>query len=228
MATGALPGGTLEAKYDRAQPASSTLAGLQAVLKPLASLKLTVILFSLAIFLILAGTLAQTRHDVSWVKDHYFLTFLAWIDLKTFFPPAWFSDYPALLDLPGSIPFSGGFVIGGLMAANLLAAHSVRFKLQSHGARLWSGLGVIALGCIVTWLVIVTEPDKYGSQAGSPIEWLTLWKIFLGGLACTCVGIAWALFQLDATRKLKRSGAGLHRHSIVGPIGFFAVPYRSE
>ena len=189
----------------REQTASSALAAVQTLLKPLASLKLTVTLFSLAIFLIFAGTLAQARHDIWWVLHNYFRTPLAWIELKTFFPPAWFSQYPALLDLPGSIPFPGGFTIGGLMAINLLAAHGVRFKIQSRGSRLWTGLAVIALGCLVTWLVIVAGPDKDGSQASSPIEWLTLWKIFLGGLACGCVGIAWALFQIDSSRKLERA-----------------------
>ena len=206
MATGALPRGSSQHSYsDRAQPYTSALATIRSALKPLASLKLTVTLFSLAIFLILAGTLAQARHDIWWVLHNYFRTPLAWIELKTFFPPAWFSQYPALLDLPGSIPFPGGFTIGSLMAVNLLAAHGLRFKIQSHGKRLWSGLTVIAIGCIVTWLVIVAGPDKDGSQASSPIEWLTLWKIFLGGLACGCVGIAWTLFQIEPSRKLERA-----------------------
>ena len=120
------------------------------VLLPLASLKLTVALFCLAIFLILAGTLAQASHDIWWVLYNYFRTPLAWIELKNFFPPAWFSQYPTLLDLPGSFPFPGGFTIGGLMALNLLAAHGLRFKVQARGKRLWTGLAVIAIGCLVT------------------------------------------------------------------------------
>ncbi|HEY2826863.1 MAG TPA: hypothetical protein VGJ04_04625, partial [Pirellulales bacterium] len=205
MATGALHSGTSELRVaGRAQAVPSGLATIQSILKPLASLKLTVTLFSLAIVLILAGTLAQARHDIWWVLHNYFRTPLAWIELKTFFPPAWFSQYPALLNLPGSIPFPGGFTIGGLMAVNLLAAHGLRFKVQSRGTRLWTGVGVIIVGCLVTWLVIVAGPDKDGSQASSPIQWLTLWKIFLGGLACACVGIAWTLFQIDASRKLER------------------------
>ena len=56
----------------------------------------------------------------------------------------------------------------------------------------------------MTHLVIVAGPDKDGSQATSPVDWLTLWKLFLGGLACSCVGIAWALFQMDSRRTLER------------------------
>src|SRR5215813_4194733 len=79
------------------------------LIKPLASLKFTVTLFALAIFLIFAGTLAQARHDIWWVLHNYFRALLTWIEFKTFFPPAWFSEFPALLNLPGSFPFPGGF-----------------------------------------------------------------------------------------------------------------------
>src|SRR5687768_10445515 len=41
-------------------------------LKPLASLKLTVVLFAMSIFIVLAGTLAQVNHDIWEVIDLYF------------------------------------------------------------------------------------------------------------------------------------------------------------
>src|SRR3954453_16434745 len=114
---------------------------LRAVLKPIASLKLTVALFALAIILVFTGTLAQARHDIWWVLHNYFRTPVAWIEFNVFFPPAWFSEYTSLMNLGGSFPFPGGFTIGALMAVNLLAAHGLRFKVQTRGARLWSGLG---------------------------------------------------------------------------------------
>src|SRR5262245_53185845 len=123
MATGALPR-KLSSAQNRDMTDSSLETGgvwddVRMVLKPLASLKLTVALFALAIFLIFAGTLAQTRHDIVWVLHNYFRTLVATIDLNTFFPPAWFSEYPSLLNLPGSFPFPGGFTIGTFMAVNL-------------------------------------------------------------------------------------------------------------
>src|SRR5215813_14176764 len=134
MATDLLPA-ALDNSHDDGivRPRSQSGSALVAVLKPLASLKLTVALFALAIFLIFAGTLAQTRHDIVWVLHNYFRTLVATIDLNTFFPPAWFSEYPSLLNLPGSFPFPGGFTIGTLMAVNLLAAHGLRFKTQATG-----------------------------------------------------------------------------------------------
>ncbi|HZZ28528.1 MAG TPA: cytochrome c biogenesis protein CcsA [Pirellulales bacterium] len=224
MATGALHGGTSQWNVANRAPADSTLAAaVRTALKPVASLKLTVVLFLLAIFLIFAGTLTQARHDVLWVQDHYFFTPLAWIEFKTFFPPAWFSDSPWLLNLPGSFPFPGGFTIGGLMAVNLLAAHGLRFKVQTRGLRLWSGLGVIALGCLVVWLVVDAGPGKDGSQASAPTDWITLWKVFLGALACACVGVAVAVFQIDSRRKLERgvlSGVGVALLILLGFLLF--------
>ena len=47
----------------------------------LASLRLTVALFAMAIFLIFAGTMAQVDKDIWEVMDQYFRTWLAWIPL---------------------------------------------------------------------------------------------------------------------------------------------------
>ena len=47
-------------------------SALSRVLGPLASLKLTVVLFALAIVIVLAGTLAQVNADVWDVVDEYF------------------------------------------------------------------------------------------------------------------------------------------------------------
>ena len=45
---------------------------VRAILAPIASLKLTVVLFAMAIFIVLAGTLGQTVADFWHVVDHYF------------------------------------------------------------------------------------------------------------------------------------------------------------
>ncbi len=72
---------------------SAQQSAFQTILAPLASLKLTVALFGLAIFLVFAGTLAQASHDVWWVLHNYFRSPLAWIDFQVFFPPAWFPSW---------------------------------------------------------------------------------------------------------------------------------------
>ena len=54
-------------------------------LSALASLRLTVVLFALSIFLVFAGTLAQIDHDVWDVVNHsYFRVWFAYIELQAF------------------------------------------------------------------------------------------------------------------------------------------------
>src|SRR5579872_4880154 len=138
---------------------SPVFRGVLAVLKVLSSLKITVVLFALAIFIVFAGTLAQTRHDIWDVMHTYFRSAWVWIPFQIFFPKSFFPDMPAI---PGGMPFFGGWAIGAMMAVNLFAAHLVRFKVQAKGSRLLLGLVVIAAGCLVTAGVVV---------GGSESEW---------------------------------------------------------
>src|SRR5204863_5115134 len=60
--------------------------------------------------------------------------------------------------LQGSFPFPGGWLIGGLLLANLLAAHAVRFKLnwrRSGILMLHGGLIILMLSELVTGLFAI-------------------------------------------------------------------------
>ena len=116
------------------------------LLASFASLKLTVVLFALLIFLVLAGTLAQVDHDIWFVVHRYFRTLVAWIDMEIFFPRAW--------DIAGVFPFPGGWTLGALLALNLLAAHLMRFKVTGTGNQLAFGTGLIAVGALLTYGVV--------------------------------------------------------------------------
>ena len=98
---------------------------LRKAIKPLASLKLTVTLFGLSIFLILAGTLAQVELDIWDVVRDYFRCWFAWVPLNVFH--ALFQPYVMLDKVPSGVGmwFPGGYLIGTLMAINLAAAHSL-------------------------------------------------------------------------------------------------------
>ena len=165
---------------------SPVLRGALAVLKVLSSLKITVALFAMAIFIVFAGTLAQTRNDIWDVVHTYFRSAWVWIPFQIFFPKAFFPEsvFPDMPAIPGSMPFFGGWAIGAMMAVNLLAAHLVRFKVQARGSRLWLGLGVIAAGCLLTAGVIVG-----GSESGWQVMPLLdpslriLWQLLQGGFA---------------------------------------------
>ncbi len=108
-------------------------------LKPLASLKLTVVLLAMSIFLIFAGTLAQTQEGVWTIVDKYFRSLFVVIPLHLFCPTS-------IARVPGAIPFPGGLTLGVLLFFNLLGAHSTRFKVRwNRAGMIVTHLGVLAL-----------------------------------------------------------------------------------
>ncbi len=132
------------------------VALLKTVLKPLASLQLTVTLLALGVTLVFFGTLAQKTAGMWTVVDKYFWSWIVLIDLqpsleflKIFF--SWPKDAVAPADI--HIPFPGGKLIGGLMFLNLIAAHAVRFKLSWKRAGVTiahSGLLLLFVGEAIT------------------------------------------------------------------------------
>ena len=109
------------------------------LLKPIASLKLTVVIFALSIFLIFAGTLAQVHSGIWTVVDQYFRSLVVTIDLQIFVPRE-------VARIPGAIWFPGGLTLGVAMFINLVAAHTVRFKFSKKRIGIiLTHLGVILL-----------------------------------------------------------------------------------
>ncbi len=209
----------------RAAPAPSravqtTTAGqrLARLLMPLASLRLTVVLFAMAIFLIFAGTLAQVDKDIWEVVDQYFRTFFAWISFQVFFPQAFFSGAPP--KVPGGFYFPGGWLIGGAMGINLLAAHALRFKVQARGPRLAVGLAVIAVGALLTWMVVVGGSGKDTIEGAAPFAWSTMWTVIQWLLVGCWLAGAWALARLDRSRKIERWGLAVAEAVLCGVLAW--------
>lgn len=110
---------------------------LRKTLKPIASLKLTVVIFALSIFLIFAGTLAQVHSGIWTVVDQYFRSVVVTIPLQIFIPVD-------VAKIGGAIWFPGGLTLGVAMLVNLIAAHTVRFKFTKK-----------RIGIIVTHLGVI-------------------------------------------------------------------------
>ncbi len=162
---------------------------VEKLMRPLASLKLTVSLLAMSVFIVLAGTMAQVDKDIWEVVDKYFRCGIAWIPLQIFFPPSFFPSKP---QIPGVIPFPGGWTIGTLMFLNLIAAHGLRFVPQAKGGRLWGGVGVISLGFLATWMVVVSGSNPDGIQHEGWLTWDSIWLLFKLGLSALFIGlIAW-------------------------------------
>lgn len=125
---------------DRAtRPAGETMLAAR-LITALASLRLTVTLFALSIFLVFAGTLAQVEYGIWQIMDRYFRCVVAWIDVG----PLTFG----LVDTDLALPYPGGWLLGGVLLGNLLAAHALRFDVK------WkrSGLLLIHTGLIALML----------------------------------------------------------------------------
>jgi ABC-type transport system involved in cytochrome c biogenesis permease subunit len=179
---------------------------LNGLLAPLASLKLTVTLFALAIFLILASTLAQVEKDIWQVIDDYYRAWFAWIDWRLFVPPSFWKSLfnRPVPTIPGGFYFPGGALIGSLMALNLLAAHLVRFRVQARGWRLVSGLLVTGAGILLTTLIILGGHNPHGLQGEAWISYQTLWWLFLAGLTGSCFASAYGWWRLAPEQRLSR------------------------
>jgi hypothetical protein len=126
---------------------------LHQCLQSLASLRLTVTLFVLSIFLVFTGTLAQVDANLWTIVERYFRSFYVWIPFQVFF-----SAFASNIKVGGGFPFPGGWLLGSLLLVNLLAAHAVRFKAtwkRSGIILLHGGLIVIMVSELVTGLFAV-------------------------------------------------------------------------
>ncbi|QDU56419.1 cytochrome c biogenesis protein [Aeoliella mucimassa] len=161
--------------------------------KCLASLKLTVVLLVLLMMLVMAGTLAQKENDI-WkvVNEGYFRVWFAKIELQII-PTLLGVFKPNKLDWTGHFLFPGGYLIGGAMAINLLAAHTLRYKVRARGTRLAAALLVLALGTLATWLVISRALDSaYEASLTSEFS-ANLWNLCRGAYAGLVLGAAYLL-----------------------------------
>jgi ABC-type transport system involved in cytochrome c biogenesis permease subunit len=145
---------SLPATASRTVAEPSPLATLKSILKPVASLQLTVALFALSLVLVFFGTLAQKNAGIWTVVEQYFWSWHVSIDLQLFveFLQIFF-DVNRETATTINVPFPAGKLIGGLMFVNLLAAHFVRFRLswrRSGIMILHSGLLMMFVGEYVT------------------------------------------------------------------------------
>ena len=103
-------------------------------LKPITSLKLTIFCLACAMVLVFVGTLDQVHIGVYEAENRYFKSFLLF-----FTPPH--TD----LRVPW---FPGGYIVGGLLLINLIAAHIARFKLS------WKKTGILLLHSGIILLLV--------------------------------------------------------------------------
>jgi hypothetical protein len=99
------------------------------------SLRLTVVLLLLSIMLVFAATLDQVHLGVWGVQEKYFRSFFVFSQVAGtgFFVPV----------------FPGGYLLGGALIINLVAAHLYRFRLSWRKSGIWlthAGLILLLVG----------------------------------------------------------------------------------
>jgi hypothetical protein len=106
----------------------------------LSSLRLTVVLLALSIVLVFWATLDQVHLGVWAVQQKFFHSF-------------WVLASVGGLRVP---VFPGGYLIGGVLLANLIFAHAVRFRMGWRKAGIWiahAGLILLLLGELASGLL---------------------------------------------------------------------------
>ncbi|MEM8733691.1 MAG: cytochrome c biogenesis protein ResB, partial [Planctomycetota bacterium] len=178
-----------------------------AILRGLGSLKITVTMFALGIFIVLFGTLAQDELDLTAVKREYFTCWIARVPLDVMFPVTLVPHEAPYFGGLGFY-FPGGATIGLILLVNLIAAKVTRFKIQSKGTRFLSGLILSLFGAALVVAVIIGGHAANGLQGRPPIAYDTLWGMLKGGcVAITLVGIGYTI--MGAMPKLARVFSGI-------------------
>lgn len=133
--------------------------------KPIASLRLTLVLLLLSLFLVFLGTMAQEPLGLYMAQARFFQS--AFVDaasfgaamrktlqmLHVYLTPATAAEVLAAPYIP---VFPGGYLLGSLLVINLLAAHISRFKFtwkKSGIVLVHAGLIILLLGQLCTDMV---------------------------------------------------------------------------
>ncbi len=133
--------------------ADALIRGTRMLLAPVASLKITVALFAIAVFLVFFGTIAQKSTGIWTVVQDYFYSYAVKVQVQHLFEfTKIFFGFPMKSKTEMWFWFPGGFLIGLLMFANLLFAHTLQFVNLISGVRKevnrgspWSRLGLLVL-----------------------------------------------------------------------------------
>jgi ABC-type transport system involved in cytochrome c biogenesis permease subunit len=163
--------------------------GLSKLIDPFASMKLTLVLLAMAIFLVFVGTLAQAKAGMWEAISKYFTAWFVWVELQVFFPKAWFPEWHEKFTPAMGFPFFGGASIGLAMMINLLAAHLTRFRIKVRGTRLLAGLVAMSLGVLLTYVIVVLGDFQQGLRAKPLMSWEATAALTLVGAATASLGL---------------------------------------
>ena len=103
---------------------------IKKILKPVASLYLTVALGVMAMVLIYAGTTVQKSMGIQDVQKQFFHSWICWIQLDSALRP--FAPAGDAV-IPGGFPFVGGYTLIALLLVQGISSPPTRFDSRSTG-----------------------------------------------------------------------------------------------
>ena len=209
MASGSLSLPTHDIVDDTRPPAAAGVAWR--LLRAAGSLKITVVMFLAATFLLFIGTLAQDEKNLPEVKAEYFNSWVAMVPLVDFLPVTVFGP----TNVPGWFPFPGGATIGLVLLVNLIAAKATRFHVAAQGPRLAWGTALSLLGGLLTTAVIFTGHRTDGLQGRPPVDYDTVWLLTQVGGGVVAAGLAAAAW---ASRRRLVAGSLWVGAALVGAV----------
>ena len=122
------------------------------------SLKLTVVLLSFSLILIFFGTLDQVQYGIWHTQELYFESFLV---VWTFPEHAPLGQHLHWI----RIPMPGGYLLGGMLLINLLAAHFTRFQLS------WAKCGIFLIHSgLILLLISELMTDILAVESQMPVD----------------------------------------------------------
>ena len=122
------------------------------------SLKLTVVLLSFSLILIFFGTLDQVQYGIWHTQELYFESFLV---VWTFPEHAPLGQHLHWI----RIPMPGGYLLGGMLLINLLAAHFTRFKMS------WMKCGIFLIHSgLILLLISELMTDILAVESQMPVD----------------------------------------------------------
>lgn len=123
--------------------------------REVSSLRITVVLLALGLFLVFAGTLAQTRLDIWTVIDEWFRGRVVHINFELFVNFFDKATHQKPLDPDNTFPFPGGFLILGLLSINMVAAMAKKIASDLNSSasgvllRRHAGIYILHVGLLV-------------------------------------------------------------------------------
>lgn len=192
---------------------SSIMDDAKGVLSSFASLKLTVTLFFMSLFLVWVGTLAQAEISLLDSVSGYFRSWYVWIPFRVLIPSHWHPSLHAWLDhgigtdsfaLKGFV-YPGGWLLGALLLVNLTSAHLVRFQIRGKGKQLVAGWTIIVTGLVLTAFIVANGNLKDGIQDKPFLSWNSLWLSVLFGIALLWCAALYGLVTLPWERLIEKA-----------------------